>query len=123
MGDADALAAMTHPNFIINNPLGETGDGARMVSRFRSGETKLERLARIIERVAITDDVGIVMGREVVVSDPKSLEGQTRPAGKQVLRRFSNIYLWRNGAWKWLARHASERPEAPSAADLVKGFE
>lgn len=117
-GDADAIAAMTLPGFIINNPLGETGSGERMIRRFRSGEIALERLTRVVERLSITGDVGVVMGREVVQHDPASLEGRGRRRGP-LLRRFTHVWLWRDGRWGWLARHASERPEPPAPADLA----
>ena len=121
-GDADAIASITLPTFIINNPLGETGTGDRMIQRFRSGEIAIERLARVIERTAITGDVGVVMGREVVEHAPTSLEGRGERRGP-ILRRFTHVWLWRDGNWRWLARHASERPKPTSPADRATGFE
>ena len=106
-GDADAIAAMTHPNFIINNPLGETGTGARMIALFRSGEIALERIDRTVERVAITGNVGVVMGGEMVEHAAASLEGAGARRGP-LTRRFSHVWLWEDGAWRWLARHANE---------------
>ena len=118
--DVDALAALTLPTFIINSPSGDTGTGERTLQRFRSGEVAHERFTRIIERIAITDNVGIVMGREIARLSPTSIDGRARGGDKgPVLRRFTNIYLWQNGKWGWLARHASYRPEPPPAADLA----
>jgi ketosteroid isomerase-like protein len=107
-GDADAIEAMTLVDqFVINNPLGETGTGERMVARFRSGEIAHEQFERLIERLSITGDVGVVMGREIVQPSPSSLEGGGIERGT-VLRRFTNVWLWRDGGWRWLARHANE---------------
>ena len=118
-GDADALADLALPNWIINSPTGDTGTRERMLARFRSGEIAHERFTRIIEKIAITDNVGIVMGREIAWLSPTSIDGRARGGdGKPVIRRFTNIYLWRNGKWGWLARHAAYRPEPPSAEDL-----
>ena len=118
--DVDALAALTLPTFIINSPSGDTGTGERTLQRFRSGEVAHERFTRIIERIAITENVGIVMGREIARLSPTSIDGRARGGdASPVLRRFTNIYLWQNGKWGWLARHASYRPEPPSAADLA----
>ena len=118
--DVDALAAMMLPTFIINSPSGDTGTGERTLQRFRSGEVAHEKFTRIIERIAITENVGIVMGREIARLSPTSIDGRARGGDrKPVLRRFTNIYLWQNGKWGWLARHASYRPEPPSAADLA----
>lgn len=118
--DVDALAALTLPTFIINSPTGDTGTGERTLQRFRSGEVAHEKFTRIIERIAITENVGIVMGREIARLSPTSIDGRARGGDTSpVLRRFTNIYLWQDGRWGWLARHASYRPEPPSAADLA----
>jgi hypothetical protein len=110
-GDADAIAAMIHPNFIINNPLGEAGTGARMIARFRSREIALEQIDRTVERVAITPPVAVVMGGETVRHAPASLEGGGVQRGT-IRRRFTHTWLWEGGRWRWLARHASESPKA-----------
>jgi hypothetical protein len=118
--DVDALAALMLPTFIINSPSGDSGSGERTLQRFRSGEVAHERFTRIIERIAITDNVGIVMGREIARLAPTSIDGRARGGDTSpVLRRFTNIYLWKNGRWGWLARHASYRSEPPTAADLA----
>jgi hypothetical protein len=119
--NADALAAMTLPSFIINAPTGDVGTGERMLGRFRSGEVAHERFTRIVERTSITENVGIVMGYEIARLTPTSIDGRLRGGSTSpVLRRFTNIYLWQNGKWGWLARHASYRPEAPTAEQLAK---
>jgi hypothetical protein len=118
--DVEALAALMLPSFIINSPSGDTGTGQRTLQRFRSGEVAHEKFTRIIERIAITNDVGIVMGREIARLAPTSIDGRARGGDTgPIIRRFTNIYLWQNGKWGWLARHASYRPEAPSADDLA----
>lgn len=118
--DPDALGALMLPTFIINSPSGDTGTGERTLQRFRSGEVAHENFTRIIERIAITENVGIVMGREIARLSPTSIDGRARGGDRRpVLRRFTNIYLWQNGRWGWLARHASYRPEPPSPADLA----
>jgi hypothetical protein len=120
-GDADALAEMALPSWIINSPTGITGTRERMLGLFRTGGVAHEGpFARIIEKIAITDNVGIVMGREIARLSPTSIDGRARGGDTSpVIRRFTNIYLWQNGKWGWLARHAAYRPEPPSAADLT----
>ena len=122
--NADALAAMMLPTFIINSPTGDVGTGERLIQRFRSGEVAHEKFTRIIERTAITENVGIVMGFEIARLSPTSIDGRARGGDTSpVLRRFTNIYLWQKGKWGWLARHAAYRPEPPTAADLAKEAE
>jgi hypothetical protein len=123
-GDVDALGKLMLPNFIINSPSGDSGSGARTLQRFRTGEVAHESFVRIIERVAITDNVGIVMGREIARLAPTSIDGKARGGNASpVIRRFTNIYLWKDGKWGWLARHAAYRPEPVSAEDLAREAE
>ena len=75
---------------------------------------------RVVERVAITGDVGIVMGRDVVVPSSTSIErGWRRKDGKPVERRFTNVYLWQGGMWRWVARHANYRAEPPNTGGIA----
>ena len=91
-GDAEALAAITLPSFIINNPMNETGTAARMIARFRSGEVDLEKLDRVVERISITGNIGVVMGQERVEHAPTSLEGRGVRRGS-IIRRFTHVWL------------------------------
>ena len=47
-------------------------------------------------------DTVIVMGHETVV--PK---GNSPDAGKTIHRRYTNIWMKRDGRWRLVARHAS----------------
>ena len=96
--DGAALTAMAHPNFRLFAPEGYIGGRDRLVVRFRSAETGYVRFEREVESVALTDSVGVVMGRETIA----------RAGGAPVARRFTNIWLWSDGQWQWLARHAHE---------------
>ena len=120
-GDSEALAAMAAPGFIINSPMGDTGTRERVVGRFRSGAVAHDRFDRVVERIAIIRDVGIVMGRDVVIPSAASLErGWRRPDGKPVERRFTNVYLWEAGKWRWVARHANYRADPPSGGGMAR---
>jgi ketosteroid isomerase-like protein len=122
--NAEALEAMMLPSFIINSPTGDVGTGQRTIERFRSGEVAHEKFTRIVERIAITENVGIVMGYEIARLTATSIDGKARGGDSSpVLRRFTNIYLWQNNKWGWLARHAAYRPEKPSAEVLAKETE
>ena len=102
--DGGALAAMTHPNFRLFAPEGYIGDRQRLIDRFNSAETGYVRFERLAESVALSGDVGIVMGRETVA----------RKDRKPIARRFTNVWLWSEGRWQWLARHANEVTEQGS---------
>jgi len=59
--------------------------------------------------------VSVVAGREIVQPDQDSVAGKRRhDGGKQVGRRFTNVYLWKDGRWQFLARHANEITDRPA---------
>jgi hypothetical protein len=45
------------------------------------------------------------MGREIFTPSVKSELGRLYGA-KPLQRRYTNVYLWENGRWRWLARLA-----------------
>lgn len=113
--DADALDAMMSPEFLVNGPEGEIWDRRKTVDLWRSRGIGHDHFERTIERATISGDVGIVMGREIVQPSTDSLAGQRRhDGGKAVNRRFTNVWLWKNGSWHFHARHANERASVTS---------
>ena len=59
------------------------------------GRDREEAGERIIDRVSITENVGVVMGRE--------RDGADDTGGL----RFMHVYLYRDGRWRLMARHAT----------------
>lgn len=111
--DADALAAMMHPNFAVNSPEGEMWSREKTVALWRNRGIGHDRFDRVVESLILDGNVGFVAGREVVAPSPDSIAGQRRTDGGQaVARRFTNVWLWKDGRWWFLARHANERPGA-----------
>lgn len=107
--NADALDAMMHPSFIVNSPEGQIWPKKQVVAMWRNGGIGHDRFERTVEAVVLEGDVGVVAGREIVQPDPNSVAGQRRhDGGKEVGRRFTNVYLWKDGRWWFLARHANE---------------
>jgi hypothetical protein len=113
--DAGALEAMMHPQFQVNSPEGEMWSREKTLALWRSGGIGHDRFDRHPESVILDGDVGIVAGRETVQPSSESLAGQRRADGaRPVVRRFTNVWLWRDGRWQFLARHANETPAPPS---------
>jgi hypothetical protein len=94
--DGVALTAMAHENFRLYAPEGYIGNRARLIARFQSTETGYVRFERTIESAVVTQDVGVVMGHEII----------QRAYQEPIRRRFTNIWIWEDGRWYWLARHA-----------------
>jgi hypothetical protein len=90
------------PEFIVNNPANLVVNKNDVVTLIRTGKIDYEHFARVIEKVSIIDNTAIVMGREEL--KPK---GVTDHAGKLLTRRFTNIWMKRNGRWKVVARQAT----------------
>ena len=105
-GDATAQQEFMHPNYIINAPANVVRRKAELVADLARGGMASEGFERTIEGTAITGSVGIVMGREVVKPAPASNLGRLHP-GATLQRRFTNVFLWEDGKWRFLARQAS----------------
>jgi hypothetical protein len=104
--DAAAQQALMHPNYMINGPSNRVLHKDVLVGMLAQGKMGSDSFERVIEDLAITGNVGIVMGREVVHPTPTSELGQRH--GDQVLnRRFTNIFLFEDGKWRFLARQAT----------------
>lgn len=105
-GDVDALDALAHPDLRINAPTGQILTREDFLAAMRSGDIGAEAFTRLPEDVIITGDIGTVMGSEVFTPTASSALG--REYGSVPLqRRYTNIYVWMDGSWRWLARHAN----------------
>lgn len=105
-GDAKAQQEFMHPNYIINGPSNRVMHKEVLVSMLAQGQMASDRFERAIEGVAITGNVGIVMGSEVVHPLPTSELGK-RFGDKVLNRRFTNVFLFEGGKWRFLARQAT----------------
>lgn len=105
-GDAKAQQAFMHPNYIINAPANVVRRKPELVADLARRGMRSESFQRAIEGTAITGTVGIVMGREVVKPSADSNLGPLHP-GETLQRRFTNVFLWEHGGWRFLARQAT----------------
>lgn len=108
-GDAKAQAAFMHDNYMVNAPANRVLVKQQVVSMLGGGQIGSEQFTRTIERTSITGPVGIVMGNEIVVPAANSDLGRLNP-GKTLRRRYTNVFLWESGKWRFLARHANVVP-------------
>ena len=107
--DFQALDMLCAKDFTVNNPRGEISKGNEAVKELiRSGVINYASFVREIELVLIHEKTIIVMGHETLVPNENSPQ-----AGQTVHRRYTNIWMKRNGKWLLTARHASIIPEKP----------
>jgi hypothetical protein len=105
-GDAAAQKSFMHDNYIINGPSNRVMRKPVLVEMLAHGKMASERFERVIEGTAITGNIGIVMGREIVRPAAGS-ELAERFGRRDLNRRFTNVFLFENGSWRFLARQAT----------------
>ncbi|HEY0325185.1 MAG TPA: nuclear transport factor 2 family protein [Allosphingosinicella sp.] len=110
--DAAGLERLAHANLRINAPGGRVLTRERFLANMRSGAIAAEAFERTAEDVSISGDIAVVMGRETFTPVATSELGRTFGA-RPLQRRYTNIYVWQDGRWRWIARHANVVP--PSA--------
>lgn len=105
-GDAAAQQAFMHPNYILNGPSNRVMRKPALVAMLAQGAMASDRFERVVEGVAITGNVGIVMGREVV-RPTRTSELGSQHGDATLDRRYTNVFLFEDGRWRFLARQAT----------------
>jgi hypothetical protein len=105
-GDANAMRALLHPNYIVNSPVNKIVRKDQLIKMLSEGQIASDAIERTIEATAITGNVGIVMGRETIKPKPTSELGQAHGA-KTLERRFTNVFVFEQGNWRLLARQST----------------
>ena len=105
-GDAKAQSVFMHDNYIINGPSNRIMRKPVLVDMLAHGKMASDRFERTIEGTAITGNIGIVMGREIVRPAAGSELAATF-GNRDLQRRFTNVFIFEGGTWRFLARQAS----------------
>ncbi|MES2777603.1 MAG: nuclear transport factor 2 family protein [Bacteroidota bacterium] len=104
-GDTNTLKQLWAPEFLVNTPRNEaTGTRDSILLIQKAGMIDYSIYEKIIERMQFQKDIVITMGLETIVS--KNDRGGLK-AGQIYKRRFTNIWMKKNGKWQQIARHAS----------------
>lgn len=91
-------------DYTVNNPFNVVQDAA--AGPIQSGVLTYSKFERNIEKVLLHDSVIIVMGNEFVV--PKTApKGSSHDTNESIKRRFTNVWMQKDGKWLMIARHAS----------------
>ena len=103
--DTNALKQVWAPEFLVNNPRNKiTGNRDSVLISQRAGMIDYSTFERVIERIQIQPDVVVTMGHERFISRRDIPEAK---AGQPYNRRFTNVWMKKNGRWQQIARHAS----------------
>src|SRR5262245_9217707 len=101
--DVAALEELWAEDLTVNNPRNGISRGRKEVlALVRSGSINYSSFVREIETVLIHGETVILMGLEIV----KPI-GNAPFAGETVRRRFTDIWMKRDGKWLLTARHAN----------------
>ena len=104
-GDTNTLKQIWAPEFLVNTPRNEiTGTRDSILLIQKSGMIDYSTYEKVIERMQFQKDIVITMGHETLVSKNDTPAAK---AGQVYKRRFTNIWMKKNGKWQLIARHAS----------------
>ncbi len=103
--DTNKLKQVWASEFLVNNPRNEiTGNRDSVLLTQKAGMIDYATFERVIERMQFQKNIVITMGYEIFVSR-NDIPGAK--AGQIYKRRFTNIWMKKNGKWQQIARHAS----------------
>jgi ketosteroid isomerase-like protein len=101
----DAAAAETFyaDDIVVKNPRYTVTNGKlALMALIKTGSIHYSSFVREIEAIAFQGETAIVMGKETVKPD-----GNAPGAGQTIVRRYTNIWMKRDGKWLLTARHAN----------------
>jgi hypothetical protein len=104
-GDINTLSQLWAPEFLVNTPRNNiTGTRDSILMIQKAGNIDYSTYEKVIERMQFQENLVITMGHENIVSK-NDIPGVK--AGQIFKRRFTNIWMKKNGKWQQIARHAS----------------
>jgi ketosteroid isomerase-like protein len=107
-GDADALDWLMDDQVTVNHPTNRiVQEKAELLRLIDQGVIRYTAFERTPETVLFFPDLVVVMGGEVVVPAPGAPN-----AGQRLARRYTNLWMRRDGTWRLTVRHASNVPAA-----------
>ncbi len=101
--DTITLKKLWDKDYVVNNP-----ENKIVLAKLNSVDRPVLQkqrtsFTREVEKIIINGDIAISMGKETVVSiEDASKSGQT------IERRYTNIWMKKDGSWKLVARHANK---------------
>ena len=96
-GDIATLQHLFSDEYVVTNPFNRVVNKQEVLEALASGRIKHSVYEREIEALRLYADTAVVMGREEVVDG-----GETKK------RRYTEVWLRREGRWQVIARHANQ---------------
>lgn len=102
-GDAKALDILMDDDVTVNHPTNRiVKEKKELLDLIDQGVIRYMSFDRRPEKFLFFKDMAVVMGGEVVVPAPGAPN-----AGKTLERRYTNIWMLREGKWRLTVRHAN----------------
>jgi ketosteroid isomerase-like protein len=102
-GDSKALDSLMDDDVTVNHPTNRiVKEKKELLSLIQKGVIRYTSFERFPEEFLFFNDMVVVMGRETVVP----AKGAPN-AGRTLERRYTNIWMKRNGKWRLTVRHAN----------------
>lgn len=102
-GDAAALDTLMDDDITVNHPTNRiVNEKKELLNLIQQGVIRYTSFERFPEKFLFFQDMVVVMGGEIVVP----AKGAPN-AGKSLERRYTNIWMNRDGKWRLTIRHAN----------------
>jgi ketosteroid isomerase-like protein len=100
--DVAAIDALLAEDFLVNSPRYAVFDKRQLMDLTRSGMLNASSFSQSIERIRRYGDIAVVMGSDAISFAPPAPN-----AGRKINRRFTDIWRFQGGQWRFVARHAN----------------
>lgn len=101
--DIEALDRFYPDDYVISNPFHQFINKKTFLERVRSNIIKYDSYERHFDHIRVYKDAVVVAGSEKVVP---TLDANRPDAGQIVNRRFTEMWVRREGRWQKIVRHA-----------------
>ena len=102
--DFAALERFYPADHIVTNPYNRLVDKTFVMERIRADVISYASFERHFDLFRIYGDTAVVVGSEKVVP---ATDAKRPDAGQTIRRRFTEVWVRREGTWQVVARHAS----------------
>ncbi len=102
-GDAAALDSLMDDDITVNHPTNRiVKEKKELLDLIRQGVIRYTSFERYPEKFLFFNDMVVVMGNETVIPAKEAPN-----AGKTLQRRYTNVWMKRDGKWRLTVRHAN----------------
>lgn len=101
--DTITLKKLWDKDYVVNNPENKIVPAKSNSVDRPVLQKQRTSFTREVQKITVNGDIAISMGKEIVVSID-----DTQNTEKTIERRYTNIWMKKDGFWKLIARHANK---------------